>query len=62
MKEQLADLVHPVRVAGGVFKAGEESTAHSHGAVQTSGHIGCNDTFRGDVLQENVSHDKHTPL
>lgn len=44
VQEQLAELVHPVGVAGGVFQTGEEPTADSHGAAQTSGHISCKHT------------------
>lgn len=40
VEEELADFVHPVRVAGGVLQAGEESAARCHRPVQTSGHVG----------------------
>lgn len=39
LEEELADLVHAVRVAGGVLQAGEESTAHGNSVVQTLGHF-----------------------
>lgn len=41
LQEELADLVHPVGVAGGVLQAGEEAAAHRHGAVQASSHLTC---------------------
>lgn len=44
VKEELADFMHPVSITGGVFQAGEESTAHSHSSIQTSGHIACKHT------------------
>lgn len=41
VQEELADLVHAVRVAGGVLQAGEEAAAGCHRSVQASGHVGC---------------------
>lgn len=44
VEEEFTDFMHPVRVTGGVFQTGEESTTHSHGFVQTSGHVSCEHT------------------